>query len=265
MKEFKKRVLAGICLAPLIACLFYFLPLKWFFLFLSLVALLAIFEGMTMTGVKERYLLLLLAVISLIPLYQKLPALYLLWLVLSPVVYLFVKFLRGGSTQQGINSEIMKGINVMLLCEVFIVLPIFYLYLLKEINRYFPLILLFTLWASDTSAYFVGKAFGKRPLVPRISPKKTYEGLFGAVLGSMMVIILSHRVMGVGILESVLLGGIIGMLAQIGDVFESVGKRICDVKDSSSLIPGHGGILDRIDSFIFTTPFVYHYLTGIKG
>ena len=112
---------------------------------------------------------------------------------------------------------------------------------------------------------FVGKAFGKRPLVPRISPKKTYEGLFGAILGSMMVIILSHRVMGVGILESVLLGGIIGMLAQIGDVFESVGKRICDVKDSSSLIPGHGGILDRIDSFIFTTPFIYHYLTGIKG
>jgi phosphatidate cytidylyltransferase len=80
----------------------------------------------------------------------------------------------------------------------------------------------------------------------------------------MIVMALSSKLMGTGITESIIMGGLIGLLGQIGDIFETVGKRVCDVKDSSSLLPGHGGILDRIDSLIFTAPFVYHYFTGIK-
>ncbi len=75
---------------------------------------------------------------------------------------------------------------------------------------------------------------------------------------------LFSRFMGTGIIESTIIGALVGILGQIGDIFESTGKRICDVKDSSSLLPGHGGILDRIDSLIFTAPFLYHYFTGIK-
>jgi phosphatidate cytidylyltransferase len=67
-----------------------------------------------------------------------------------------------------------------------------------------------------------------------------------------------------GILETVIVGATIGILTQMGDILESAGKRVCAIKDSSRLIPGHGGILDRIDSFIFTAPFLYHYLTGVK-
>ncbi len=76
---------------------------------------------------------------------------------------------------------------------------------------------------------------------------------------------LFSRFMGTGIIESTIIGALVGILGQIGDIFESTGKRICDVKDSSFLLlPGHGGILDRIDSLIFTAPFLYHYFTGIK-
>jgi phosphatidate cytidylyltransferase len=152
----------------------------------------------------------------------------------------------------------------MLLSETFIVLPLFYLYLLKDVNSLLPLLLILALWASDIAAYFLGKTFGKKLLVPRTSPKKTYEGLLGAVIGPMIIMALSSRLMGTGITESIIIGGFIGLLGQIGDIFESVGKRVCDVKDSSSLLPGHGGMLDRIDSLIFTAPFLYHYFTGIK-
>ncbi|MDD5008422.1 MAG: phosphatidate cytidylyltransferase, partial [Syntrophorhabdaceae bacterium] len=162
------------------------------------------------------------------------------------------------------NRDIFLGIMVLLFGGIFIMLPLFYIYKLKELRNSLPLIFLFALWASDTSAYFAGKAFGKIPLVPRISPKKTVEGLCGAILGSMIIIVVSHTLIGITVRESLAIGCIIGLLGQLGDILESLGKRLSETKDSSSLIPGHGGILDRIDSFIFTAPFLYYYLAGIR-
>ena len=163
------------------------------------------------------------------------------------------------------NRDLGLTLSVLLASEVFLVLPLFYLYRLKEVTYYLPLILLLIIWASDTAAYLLGKTMGRHKLVPVISPKKTYEGLLGAVLGAMLVTLLFHDKMEIGIPESIILGALIGVLGQLGDILESVGKRVWKVKDSSGLIPGHGGILDRIDSFLFTTPLVYHYLMGFKG
>jgi phosphatidate cytidylyltransferase len=95
-----------------------------------------------------------------------------------------------------------------------------------------------------------------------ISPKKTVEGLIGAIAGALVVTLLFHRWMGMTPLSAAGAGAVIGLLGQVGDMIESIGKRVCGVKDSSSLIPGHGGILDRIDSFILTAPFLSYYLTG---
>ncbi|HBA54216.1 phosphatidate cytidylyltransferase [Syntrophorhabdus aromaticivorans] len=265
MNNLTQRVLTALCAAPVIIAAFYFLPPRWFFMFLAIVALLATFELVTMSGIRERYLILSLAILGFVPLYTQSLQIFVLWLLFAPVIYMVTQFLQKESIKkENINRDIMRGIFVILLSEVFVVLPLFYMYLLKEIHTLFPLVLLFALWASDTTAYMLGKAFGKKLLVPRISPKKTYEGLLGAIVGPMIVMMLSSRLMGTGIGESMIVGGAIGVLGQIGDIFESAGKRVCEVKDSSSLIPGHGGILDRMDSFIFAAPFLYHYLAGIK-
>jgi len=218
-----------------------------------------------MSGIAERYLVLLLSILGFVPLYTQSIHIFLMWLLFSPVIFLITQFLQRESIKKdNVNRNIMRGVSIMLLAEIFIILPLFYLYLLKDVNAIFPLILILALWASDIAAYFLGKTFGKKLLVPRISPKKTYLGLLGAVIGPMIVMALSSRFMGTGIIESIIIGCLIGLLGQIGDIFESAGKRVCDVKDSSSLLPGHGGILDRIDSLIFTAPFLYHYFTGIK-
>jgi phosphatidate cytidylyltransferase len=256
--ELKKRVIAGIFLAPLTAFLFYILPLKWFFAFLAIVAVLAVFEGITMVKIPNKHLSLFIIIFCFVPLYYKSYQAYIMWLIGSPLIYLLIRLAFNRGNTEDLNKEIIQAVSAILLCEVFIILPLFYVYMLKELNNYLPLILLFALWSSDTCAYFAGKTFGKTPLVPQISPKKTFEGLMGAIFGSMLIIVLTIRLSGLSLTNSLIIGFLIGLLGQLGDIFESISKRVSGVKDSSSLIPGHGGVLDRIDSFIFTAPFFYN-------
>jgi phosphatidate cytidylyltransferase len=122
---------------------------------------------------------------------------------------------------------------------------------LIEEGRNIILILFATVWAGDTFAYFVGKSIGKHKLAPKLSPKKTWEGAFASVLGSVLF--------GGGLayyfnhLEALIPVLIASVIMQIGDLFESFIKRQVGVKDSSNLIPGHGGVLDRIDALIFAS------------
>jgi phosphatidate cytidylyltransferase len=254
--ELRKRVIAGSFLAPVVAACFYFLPPFWFFIFLAIVAVIVLYEIATMVQIREKYILVFLSLIGLSPLYFKQFLLYILWLLASPLFYLLWKFFQSKEKQEDINEDIIKGTIIILLGEVFIIIPIFSFYMLKELNSYFPLILLMAVWASDICAYIAGKTFGKRLFAPLISPKKTYEGFMGAVLGSTVIIGSSHTLFGFSIAKSLLIGVAIGVLGQAGDLLESATKRVSGKKDSSSLIPGHGGILDRIDSFIFTAPFL---------
>lgn len=124
--------------------------------------------------------------------------------------------------------------------------------------------LIFTLtatWATDTMAYFVGMAFGRRRIAPALSPKKTLEGAVGGFAGSILVAAAFSLIYSFLPLSKVLLLGLaLGAAAQVGDLLESAFKRQAGVKDSSDLIPGHGGILDRIDSTLFTAPLVYYFV-----
>lgn len=118
--------------------------------------------------------------------------------------------------------------------------------------------------SSDLGAYVFGRKFGKTPLVKRISPKKSWEGAFGGFFTSVVVgIILSFFIHSIGFLEKFFLIIILAPLGQLGDIFESLIKRDCRVKDSGKLLPGMGGILDVIDSLIFTAPTFYLYLTMV--
>ena len=124
------------------------------------------------------------------------------------------------------------------------------------------LVLMGTVVVSDSAQYYTGRAFGRRPLAPAISPKKTIEGAIGGVVFGVVFMIVAgpyvFPLLGVPALAA--LGAVVVMLGIFGDLFESALKRAAGVKDSSALIPGHGGVLDRIDALLFAIPAFYFML-----
>ncbi|MEG6615731.1 phosphatidate cytidylyltransferase [Peptococcaceae bacterium 1198_IL3148] len=117
-------------------------------------------------------------------------------------------------------------------------------------------------WASDTFAYFVGKTFGKHKLTPNLSPKKTWEGAMGGLLGSVVAVyIYSAFVISLPLNYVFLLGLLISITSQFGDLVESTLKRHASLKDSGNIIPGHGGMLDRFDSMLLSAPLVYYFVS----
>ncbi|WP_339047676.1 phosphatidate cytidylyltransferase [Candidatus Mesenet endosymbiont of Phosphuga atrata] len=126
--------------------------------------------------------------------------------------------------------------------------------------------LVFSIWSIDTGAYFVGKSLGGWKICPMISPNKTWSGLAGAILASIAVSCLTSIFFRLfTIPHSLIIGFVIAIVAQLGDFTESAIKRICGVKDTSNIIPGHGGLLDRVDGFIFTAPLVAIYLKNFSS
>lgn len=125
-----------------------------------------------------------------------------------------------------------------------------------------PAILLFVLvitWVGDTAAYFVGRAIGKHKLAPVLSPNKSWEGSIASILGALLVAVVFARWLSVP-LPHLLAMAVVGNIAgQAGDLLESAYKRSAGVKDSGSLLPGHGGVLDRIDALILAIPVVWYY------
>ncbi|CAN5399941.1 phosphatidate cytidylyltransferase [soil metagenome] len=120
------------------------------------------------------------------------------------------------------------------------------------------------LWGGDTAAIFAGKAFGKHLLAPTISPKKTVEGSIANLIACVIVGVALSLGIGTGWPVGVACGFAAGTLGQAGDLFESYIKRQADVKDSGTLLPGHGGLLDRIDSILFTAPAVLLIIFGLS-
>lgn len=123
-------------------------------------------------------------------------------------------------------------------------------------------------WVGDACAYYVGKSFGRRNLAPNVSPKKTWEGSVASLAGSVIfgIVYLNRALPAVSLLEAGLLSVVVNIAGQAGDLAESALKRGAGVKDSSSLLPGHGGLLDRVDSSLFALPVVYLklYLSGLR-
>lgn len=112
----------------------------------------------------------------------------------------------------------------------------------------------------DIGAYLVGTKFGKTPLLPRISPKKTIEGAIGGLFFSMLGGIISKPSLNFSFLHLAVLGLVLGVIGQLGDLSESLIKRDCQIKDSGKIFPGMGGVLDEIDSLLFTAPVFYLYM-----
>jgi phosphatidate cytidylyltransferase len=132
---------------------------------------------------------------------------------------------------------------------------------LREANPHWLMYALMLNWAGDAGAYYVGRAFGKHRLAPRVSPKKTWEGAAASVVVAVLIaggyiVYFAH----VGIAAAIALTAAANIAGQIGDLAESAMKRGAGVKDSGALLPGHGGMLDRVDSTLFALPVVYAYV-----
>ena len=117
-------------------------------------------------------------------------------------------------------------------------------------------------WAGDTGAYIVGSSIGKRPLIPRISANKTREGSWGGLVFSVVAALVARETFApyLEIWHALVLGTLAGIVGQLGDLFESLIKRGAEIKDTSHMIPGHGGVLDRFDSLLFTAPLIYYFI-----
>ena len=125
------------------------------------------------------------------------------------------------------------------------------------------LAILFLIWANDSCAYLVGSRIGKHKMMPRISPGKTWEGIVGGIVGAAVVAVLLHNLFNLHFLNMtdwIIIGIIASIAATFGDLVESMMKRSLGIKDTGTLMPGHGGILDRFDAFYFAVPFVALYL-----
>lgn len=171
----------------------------------------------------------------------------------------------------------MAAVSVTVAGAAWIGLFLGHLVLLREIPRALPgmpyrygalfvMVPIALTWANDTAAYFVGRRWGRRKLLPRVSPGKSVEGAVGALVATTLlafpVLAAANRWVGLfDWLDMLAVGAILGLVAPLGDLIESAYKRDAGVKDSSALIPGHGGVLDRFDSLFVTAPAFYYYVT----
>jgi phosphatidate cytidylyltransferase len=177
---------------------------------------------------------------------------------LATFVFAFVVYGLGGVRQSATQS-----FGVTLLGVAWVGGGIGCLLLIRDIPEFgfwAVMAVLFTVFAADTGAFFVGRAFGRHRMAPAISPKKSWEGLVGGVVaavGMAFVILYKDRDEFLTIPQSLVLGLVIAIAAVLGDLFESAIKRDLDVKDSGNLLGGHGGVLDRLDSLLWAGPAAF--------
>lgn len=161
------------------------------------------------------------------------------------------------------NSQAVVSISTTLFGILYVSWFFSFLIKLREISPWYLFAVIFITKSSDIGAYLIGSRVGRHKLLPRISPKKTVEGLVGGLLFGILTAMLCRPFLGFSYLHLAVLGLAIGLIAELGDLSESLIKRDCQVKDSGFLFPGLGGILDLIDSLLFTAPAFYFYMINV--
>jgi len=179
-------------------------------------------------------------------------------LVFAVLFFGLVFLWRFGNLQQ-----VVQQLALLMFGFFYVPLLLGHLVLLRALpfGREWIYLVLVIVMASDTGAYFSGISLGRHKLYPAISPNKSVEGAIGGLLGALAGAFIARYTFfpALGTTDCLLLGLGLGAMSQLGDLFESMLKRACGVKDSGALFPGHGGILDRLDSLLFAFPLAFYY------
>jgi len=196
---------------------------------------------------------------------KMLPEIVLLGSLVTGFLYYFIK-----------GSSPFINMSITVFCLAYLAIPLSCLISIvyffpadgHQDGRWWLIYLLMVTKMADTGGFFIGKRFGTQKLAPYISPKKTWEGAIGGLLAAILTSLIltliaqfyNHNAFGLNLWQSLLLGGLLGIIAQCGDLAESLLKRDGGIKDSSSHLPGLGGVLDIVDSLVFAAPLMYIFI-----
>lgn len=255
----KQRIITALILLPVALAGFFLLEGRWFALFIGTVIALGAWEWARLAGLQAQKLRVAYALITVILMswLYRFPMLAVPVLALGVLWWLVAIW---AVLRYPASAEAWRAQPVQWLIGLLILLPAFQgLLLLKQwpLDNWLIVAVMVLVWVADIGAYFAGRAFGKRKLAPRVSPGKSWEGLVGGLVASLLVTV------GVGIyrdwnsddlLLALLGAAVVVLISVVGDLTESMFKRQAGIKDSSNLLPGHGGVLDRIDSLTAAVP-----------
>jgi len=264
-----KRIATAVVLIPFVVGLVLYAPTSWVAVALTAVIVLAMIEYFALgDAIGHRA--------------------YRAWTLIAAVAFVYAQWANVATAARQQSSDLVQavffvfllGIAAMTLATkrpmvealpaagisssalLLVAFPLSFAVRLHGMGTLGPKLLLFALvitWAGDTIAYFVGRAIGKHAFAPILSPKKTWEGAVGGFVGSLLVGVAFSKWIGVPMGQMLAAAAIGNVAGQVGDLLESAYKRSAGVKDSGTLLPGHGGILDRIDALILAIPVVCYY------
>jgi len=260
------RILSSIILIPLALLVVIYAPRELYLAGIGIIGTICLYEFsriMQAMNVHSRtWFLYCVFWVSLVGFYsEKISHIALLALVVI-IVFTSSLWRKKLSIQQRTFSLLAELFGILYITLfLYPALPIRYAFG-NKVGLQWTLLMLLVIWGGDTFALVIGKTFGKRPFAPVLSPNKTKEGaLFGLLAGIGIAVVLQHFLLDALALHHVLIASfLLGLFGQIGDLAESMLKRAAGIKDSSKLIPGHGGVLDRMDSLLFAIPILYAYL-----
>ena len=255
------RVLSGLALLLIVVGAVWFLPPAATLLLAVIAAGIAFLEYAALAAALGTYIPRAVSGAAVLAACAAVGGGYLPVEIVIMTAVLSVGALAVGAGQPG--PAVLRDAAASLLPVVYIGLPLGALAAVRALGGRGPvLLLMIVLVISDSAQYYTGRALGRSPLAPGISPKKTREGAIGGLVFGTIAMVVGGRVVfpAASTLILVLAGATISTLGIVGDLFESLLKRSAGVKDSGGLIPGHGGVLDRIDSWLFAAPMYYVFV-----
>lgn len=267
----KKRIVSAI-IGILILVFLIFAGSLPFFITVSMIAVLAVREYGRMLQIKSKSLYFLLSLSSVLIIFN----VYLIsndynYLPYGIILFTIIFILYVYQLYNYEENKFIKNLSYQLFSVIYIGGGLSFAVFLRDLNQK-PFVntsalwlVLIATWLTDSGAYFVGKKFGKKSMAPIISPNKTVAGAVGGVLTTAIFIITTAYFFEILNIYYIIFAFLFPGAAIIGDLFESCIKRSFGVKDTGTIIPGHGGILDRFDSFIFTAPFTYYFIILLLG